>query len=332
VGLEFGIHGYKPYGASLVATRGFGDCKDKAALLVTMLKEAGVEADFALVRTRHRGDLDTDIASLSAFDHAIAYVPDLDLWIDATAEQHGIENLPFADQGVLALRLTRDGPVMGRTPILPAEKNQTKGELRVRLFPNGEAAIQGQVTTNGDTAAHLRRELETTHTRRERFEQLMSASMPGVKVSHVNITSLDALDRPVSYSYEARLPAYALVTPSSGLEFSVDQGQDMTKRFARLPRRSADLVVGPTGLIERRTELHIPEGFEAQSLPPPVELRTRFGSLALLVETRGSQMTIHRRVSLDIAQVSPEDYPDFVKFCRAVDEAMSGRVALRKRP
>ncbi len=39
VGLELGIHGYKPYPVSEVLARGFGDCKDKASLLVSLLRE-----------------------------------------------------------------------------------------------------------------------------------------------------------------------------------------------------------------------------------------------------------------------------------------------------
>ncbi len=44
VALEFGIHGYKPYRVDRVLARRFGDCKDKASLIVAMLKVAGVDA------------------------------------------------------------------------------------------------------------------------------------------------------------------------------------------------------------------------------------------------------------------------------------------------
>ena len=43
VGLEFGIHGYKPYSTTQVMARGFGDCKDTASLIVTMLQEADID-------------------------------------------------------------------------------------------------------------------------------------------------------------------------------------------------------------------------------------------------------------------------------------------------
>ena len=41
VGLEFGIHGYKPYRTTEILDRQFGDCKDKASLLKVMLAEVG---------------------------------------------------------------------------------------------------------------------------------------------------------------------------------------------------------------------------------------------------------------------------------------------------
>ena len=65
VGLEFGIHGYKPYKVTQVLARRFGDCKDKASLLLALLREVGVEADLVLVRTRRGGRLDPQPASLA---------------------------------------------------------------------------------------------------------------------------------------------------------------------------------------------------------------------------------------------------------------------------
>ena len=55
VGLEFGIHGYKPYRVDQVLSRRFGDCKDKASLTVVLLREVGIDAQLVLVRTRRNG-------------------------------------------------------------------------------------------------------------------------------------------------------------------------------------------------------------------------------------------------------------------------------------
>jgi transglutaminase-like putative cysteine protease len=65
VALEFGIHGFKPYRCAQIFARGFGDCKDKATLIVTMLKEAGIPATIVILRTGMRGDFEGAPASLA---------------------------------------------------------------------------------------------------------------------------------------------------------------------------------------------------------------------------------------------------------------------------
>ena len=77
VGLEFGIHGYKPYRVDQVLARRFGDCKDKASL---------IHAHARRRRDRLRGSCSCACAasgaiaeapaSLAVFNHAIVYVPE----------------------------------------------------------------------------------------------------------------------------------------------------------------------------------------------------------------------------------------------------------------
>ena len=74
--------------------RRFGDCKDKAALMIALLREVGIDAELVLVRTRRGGRLDTEPASLAIFDHAIVYVPKLDRYLDGTAEFSGMPSCP----------------------------------------------------------------------------------------------------------------------------------------------------------------------------------------------------------------------------------------------
>jgi len=60
VGLEFGIHGYKPYRSTQVFQRRFGDCKDKATLLVALLEAAAIPARVALLDAGYGRNPDPD--------------------------------------------------------------------------------------------------------------------------------------------------------------------------------------------------------------------------------------------------------------------------------
>lgn len=88
VAIEFGIHGFRPRTPAKVLANRYGDCKDKANLLIALLGSMGIDAKFVLI---NRGSA-TDITFPSwQFNHAICFVPkapeagqEADLWLDST--------------------------------------------------------------------------------------------------------------------------------------------------------------------------------------------------------------------------------------------------------
>ncbi len=331
VGLEFGIHGYKPYRASLVVSRGFGDCKDKASLLVTMLRVAGVEAQFALVRTRSLGEMDRSPASLSVFNHAIAYVPSLDLWLDGTAEHHGTGDFPFEDQGVTALRLSTDSVYLVTTPILGASNNTKDEVMTAVLSQNGEAALEVETEVKGAYfAPGLRMEFEAEHSRRKRFERALVLVFPGAALTDLKFQSMADLESPVRYSFAAVVPRFGAVQ-NDLIKIPLDGGLDLADRYARTPRRTHDLIVGPSRKSTRKITVSIPDDHYISDLPNTARLETDFGKLEVKITREGDRIVIDRRFELLVHRVSTEDYPSFVKFCRAVDEILAARITLKRK-
>ncbi len=329
VGLEFGIHGYKPYRAPLVVSRGFGDCKDKASLLVTMLTEAGIEAEFVLIRTSDLGRLAPDPPSLSVFNHAIIHVPSLNLWLDGTAEHHGVFELPFPDQAATVVVLGKDGARFTTTPTAPADRNALALETRVTLDPDGDADLKSGAVVKGRSAAQLRQLLEAPGTQRERFEASLAASYPGAQLKDLELSDLTDLTQPLKYEFTAFIPAYG--TKKDGLlEVPVDDGLDLTAQYARLPVRSHDLVLGPKALLEREMTLEIPDGFEVAELPSSTNIFTKFGKLEFSVKQEKGTIRISRRFELMVHRVTATDYQDFVEFCRKVDSTLGGQISLRR--
>jgi transglutaminase-like putative cysteine protease len=329
VGLEFGIHGYKPYRAPLVAARGFGDCKDKASLLVTMLRQAGLEAELALVRTRSAGYIEDLPASLSVFNHAIAYVPGLDLWLDGTAEHHGTSELPFEDQGVIALRLSGSRVELVRTPVLPAEHSVRDERLTVLLDSDGEARITVKTEVSGATAPTLRSKLEAERMRRERFEALLVETFPGARLGELELESLDDLEAPVRYRYTAFVPAFGRAK-GDDLEVGVDRGLRLSARYGKLRKREHSLIVGPARLLSRSMSIDIPSGYRIARLPAAAVIDSPFGRLELSVARVGDRIEVERTFRIDAHEIPVADYAEFTAFCQSVDEALGADIVLRR--
>ncbi|GGB17338.1 DUF3857 domain-containing protein [Puia dinghuensis] len=74
LGLEIGVNTHQPHAPGGVFTQRFGDCKDKALLLTTILQQEGIPAFVALVSTETRRELANIAPSPGDFDHAIVAI------------------------------------------------------------------------------------------------------------------------------------------------------------------------------------------------------------------------------------------------------------------
>ncbi len=74
LGLELGAGSHRPTAPEVVASRRFGDCKDKAYLLCTILNRLGIPAHPLLVDTSLRRGVFQRLPSPGAFNHVVAAV------------------------------------------------------------------------------------------------------------------------------------------------------------------------------------------------------------------------------------------------------------------
>ena len=102
VGIELGESAYQPSPATEVLQKQYGDCKDKTTLLISMLDLVGIRAYPVLISTSPYERIDTDLPSLSQFNHMIAAIPtdkNSYIWLDPTSQTCGYGELPYSDQG-----------------------------------------------------------------------------------------------------------------------------------------------------------------------------------------------------------------------------------------
>jgi phosphate starvation-inducible membrane PsiE len=74
LGLEIGVNTHRPHAPAEVFKNGYGDCKDKALLLATILRSQDIPAYAALINTRARGELINKAPSPYEFDHVIVAI------------------------------------------------------------------------------------------------------------------------------------------------------------------------------------------------------------------------------------------------------------------
>jgi cellulose synthase operon protein C len=326
VGLEFGIYSYKPYPVSQIYARRFGDCKDKASLMIALLRAAGIEAEIALVRTRSLGDVASGPASIALFNHAIVYIPKYEMWLDGTAEYAGRE-LPLDDQGALALTVNLSGTAQLRhVPMSHAADNYTRHLIRASLSRQGEIQFSGSTVTRGEDAPGLRHDLAVRSQQVDMFRRELAEVFPTVQVDRVAVHGAEEFSSDVSVEFTGALNAF-------------QQKHEVSLRSSWMPRsyiaalaaagaRTQDLVLPSPWTTEEEIRFTLPEGAEVVSLPRDQNLSGSFGSLRLHYKKSGSEIIVQSHVEFEKVRVSAQEYPAFRQFCSQVERSFRNEITV----
>ncbi len=321
IGLEFGIHSYKPYQVNRIFERRFGDCKDKATLLVTMLTEAGIRAQMAIIRTNNLGSLAAYPPSLAVFNHAIAYLPDYDLYLDGTAEFSGPFELPVQDRHGQVMLVSEKQTTFTRVPLPDPSTNIYRQTTLVDLTVNDQASLENTIRIEGSRAAIFRRHFQDVKKRHENLEKLVNRDHPGTVVENYSFDNLEDILKPVELSYQATLPdflrheGHEIIAP-----ISIDK-IDLVKRFASLSTREHPVMIDRLQTIESTLRLHLNGRFKLLNIPSPQAIDTDFGSFRMTVIPEDGDLLISHTLVFRQDRIEVKDYPDFHRFCQEVTQA-----------
>ncbi len=159
------LAGYRPHPAGDVLRDRLGDCKDKATLLVALLRAIGERSHVILVHARSPLAVDPAWPG-PQFDHAIVGIPadaDTPAWwpvadfgtagrlvlFDPTDPDLPLGCLPVSDQNGRVLAVMAAGGALAETPGDPADYAGWSRTTTVALTADGDARIECEERTQG---------------------------------------------------------------------------------------------------------------------------------------------------------------------------------------
>jgi transglutaminase-like putative cysteine protease/predicted Zn-dependent protease len=324
VALEFGIYSYKPYPVAQIYARRFGDCKDKASLMIALLRAAGIEAEIALVRTRSLGDVSSTPASIALFNHAIVYLPRYEIWLDGTAEYAGRE-LPLEDQGAIALTVNLSGSAqLRRIPVSRAADNYTRHTIRALLSPQGVIQFSGSTVTRGEDAPGLRHDLAVREQQLDMFRRELAEVFPSVQVDRVAVRGAEELSASVSVDFQGVLNSFEqkrLVTLNSSW-----MPRSYVAALAAAGTRTQDLVLPSSWTTEEEIHIALPPGADVTALPRDQNISSAFGSMRLHYKKSRGEIVVQSNLEFEKTRISAQDYPAFRQFCAQVERSFRNEI------
>jgi len=331
VALEFGVYGYKPHRTVQTLTRGWGDCKDKATAIIGLLRNLGIEARFVAVRTQLRGDLLSNVSSLAPFDHAIAYVPSLNWYLDGTAEGSGSRELPIMDRGAMALHIWDGKAQLVRIPFGDPKQDQVRRDINVQLDAAGAASLDMHALVQGSVAPEWRHRYEAEATRNERIVADLGREFPGFSLvpgnNVVSALGLDDIERDVVVDVRGRAPSLAR-RENDLLSVAVTPEVRLTPLYASVSERNYDIRLLGVPVRQDTFSIKLPPAHRVIAAPQDASIESKFGNFSIRTESTTGKVTVRTIIVLTVNRIKPNEYPAFRKFCGDVDRALEPRLQI----
>ena len=202
--------GFEPHDVTYTfETRG-GVCRDKAALLVAMLRTAGIPCDPILISVGYKLNYK---APCMWFNHAVAVSYDEngkpEHYLDPTNETSK-DFFPQYEEDNTYIIARKEGADLQIVPISPASRNNTNIDLKITLDNNNNAKGSIKITYSGLADTFIRGSLmrRSPTKRKEMLQKFVSNMNPAATINEYKISDPKDKDTNINMTADFEIPNY----------------------------------------------------------------------------------------------------------------------------
>ena len=349
VDIEIGIGGHQPHFASEVLRHKYGDCKDKAALMATMLSELGYHSEMVLVHTEH-GIVKPSVPS-DYFNHAViavelpstvpsdAYASAVTtksgkryVIFDPTNEYTPFGLVPYYLQNSYALIATSPGELV-QLPLLQPDSSINEGFGKFTLGIDG--VLSGEIVQHfrGESASRMRNRLISYDGKdRSKFLELIaSASLKQASIEAPQFENLKDIDKELVVKYLVKMNGYSQT--AGGL--LLVRPRVMGDKTLSLPKKVRKYAVELSASKHDRDvfEITLPAGYVVDELPDNTHIDVGFASYDAKIENiSGTVLRYTRDYIVKDPHIELSKLRDLDRLENAIAIDQSATAVLKKAP
>ncbi|WP_172806936.1 DUF3857 domain-containing protein [Endozoicomonas arenosclerae] len=320
-----------PHPVEDILRHGYGDCKDQALLLQTLLKARGIVSKPALVSWSNSYK-DWPVATSMQFNHVLLYVPQLKTWLNPVSPLSPFGLLDYSLSGKRVVLATPEG----ETEFLPAMKpgqNSYRVENQSELFKNGFLKGETSITGTGIVGEQVRELLASSGSGEWKASNLLSATLIGGFGNIQQGTPAYDLTRQPSYQgiwhspHAFQLGREGYITTAPGLDF-----KDVMALRAYLVdgKRKFPFTVGPRN-YHWEHRMTLPENYRVVRLPDNLQVDNEAGSYTSHYRVDGNELVVTRQIVIKKNLYQADEYPEFEELAYLAINDRRSIIALRRR-
>jgi len=332
VGLEYGEGGYKPHKAEEIFMNKYGDCKDQAVLLATLLKEANIPAYLVLIGTKDYYPFISTMP-MCQFNHCIVMceIDGEKFWLDPTMDTCSFGDIPSGDQGREVLVFYPQGYKIEQTPVVPPQGNKTTSITNMKISPDLSIDVSVKENLLGFSNMSWRYYLKYKKPieRKTLLENLINSISPGAKLLDYKLSPLENLNIPLEIQMNFVAPEY--VKKEGTLLLFKIPGIEMDTGSLGQSQRVYPIYYWSTLDMEDKVEITLPEGYKVKFLPEDFKLENKYASYFHHYWQEEGKIMYEREFVRAGLEIPPQDYLSYKKFREAISRELEKLIILEKK-
>ncbi|HQO81567.1 MAG TPA: DUF3857 domain-containing protein [Deltaproteobacteria bacterium] len=320
--------GYEPHPVRMTFERRAGICRDKAALLVAMLRIAGFEAYPVLIMNGPKKDPEVP---QPLFNHAVSCIRLEDgtyILMDATDENTPVLFPAYLNnQSYLVASPT--GETLLTSPVIPAEQNMMRIDTTGTLDDRGTLKAQTVLRFDGfnDNAYRTFFSRLSCEEREQYIEKIVMRTAPGGILTSCEILPVDMLDtsKPIEVraSFEVKNWAItgddAVMLPMIRFGRSVGMANILVGKMGLKQRKYPYVTEVACGIRESlRLELGESVG-ELVSLPDFTNVENEGSSWSTHVSVKDRVLAVDNVFKMKVPEFSPKEYLELQETLKIIE-------------
>ncbi len=275
--------GFEPHDVTYTfETRG-GVCRDKAALIVAMLREAGIPSDPILILV---GNQLNHAAPVMWFNHAIAVTYDKngkpDHILDPTNETSK-DYFPQYEEDCSYIIARPEGADLQVVPISPAERNNTTLAINLAVDKQNNAKGTLTITYKGLADTFIRGQLmrSSPNKRKEMLQQTIAKIHPAAVLTDYHISDPQNKAKNISMDAQFSIPSYLekegkyLYIPFEASKFSLSFIYNWEMGVFKLSERNYPFKLSNTFSVYIQEHLTLTNPLKKVSMPQISNMKTK---------------------------------------------------------
>lgn len=332
VSIQLGIGGYKPFPATFVDQKKYGDCKALANYMRALLKAVDINANYAIIRAgTNEKPADFSFPN-NAFNHAILCIPFKNdtTWLECTSDRQPFGKLGTFTENRNALLITDDGGKLVNTPKSSMADNQLKSEVHLVVNADGGATATVKVLSTGEY----------------RFDYIGKSSL---KLDEQKEDFLSSFNMKQPESFDIKPIDDKAGEKEIDLKLAYDKFYDVAagdKQFYRphvldlwaytLPaeeKRKADYYFEMPLQKSCVTTIDLPTGFEVETLPANQSLKFTYGNYEVKYSYDASknQVISTAKFNLNNQDIPAAKYTELQQYLDAVAKAQNKKLVIKRK-